>query len=207
MGAAGILLLTIGALLLRQVAVGRAKETPQDLRDFAVALLNGDTATAQSVFAQRGVNVSTTASSEVAGSDAVVDALNATTVPGFGGRSALATECKRLGSAARGYSLGATGPTYYDCSGLIYRALLNIGPKPNARFTTSTFTTVMQGHITRVTDPANGDVVLWPGKHMGVYVGTDAMYSARSPSKGIGPSTISGDSSYFGASPQYWRVK
>lgn len=41
---------------------------------------------------------------------------------------------------------------------------------------------------------------------MGVYVAEDKMYSARSPAKGIGYSSISGDSGYFGSQPTYWRA-
>jgi hypothetical protein len=41
---------------------------------------------------------------------------------------------------------------------------------------------------------------------MGVVDGSDSMYSARSVSKGIGSGSLSGDVSYFGSVPEYWRL-
>lgn len=194
----GILFFAVGALLIRQVVVGRVKETPEDLKDFTVALLNGDTATMQTVFAQRGTNVDVAESGTVAAVD------SATSTPSSS--SDLLNEVVRLGSAAKGYLTGGTGPSYYDCSGLVWRAMKNLDIYTGSRFTTTTFDSVAPTFAVKVDSPAVGDVVLWPTHHMGVCAGNDRLYSARSRAKGINYSTISGDAGYFGRQPEYWRV-
>lgn len=199
----GILFLLGGALLLRQVVVGRAQETPSDIRDLALAFLNADTKGMKEVLSARGTNVAVGTVSEVAGT--VPTATPSDFSSDRGGK--YAAEMVKLGNAASGYRLGATGPTYYDCSGLNWRAARNIGVYKGGRFTTSTFRSIASSWCAQVETPEVGDIVLWEGDHSGVYVGNDTLYSARSVSKGIGQSSISGDSSYFGRSPTYWRIK
>lgn len=200
MNAFGYAFLLMGVLLIRQVVTGRVMETPTDARDLALALLNADTAGVSAVLSRRGENV-TVSSSEVATGDTV-------TVPTPQSQRGgdLIAEMQRLGSAASGYRLGSNGPEYYDCSSLVWRAAKNLGIYNGPRFTTSIFSTIAKGWAYRVPSPAAGDIVLWPGKHMGVYLGNDKMYSARSRTKGIGTSTVSGDSGYFGSQPSYWRI-
>lgn len=201
MTAFGYLFALLGVLLVRQVAVGRAKETGEDARDIALAFLSADTGQMAEVFGRRGQNVSVEGSGEVAtdpstGSDTQI-----------AGNNALAQETVKLGNAARGYVWGAVGPTYYDCSGLIWRAAKNIGVYNGPRFTTSSFRSISGGWVQSVNNPTVGDIAVWPTKHMGVVVGPDKLYSARSPSKGITTSSISADSRYFGMRPEYWRVR
>lgn len=195
--AVGYLLLGLGAVLARQVAVGRAMETPGDIRDLAVALLSADTGSMQEVFSRRGENVSVEDSGEVASVE------SSTETPGS---TELSRKVVSLGQNSRGYALGAEGPTYYDCSGLVWRAAKSLGIYNGPRFTTSNFKSIAKGWAHKVGTPKPGDIVLWPTHHMGVYVGNNKMYSARSPSKGVGYSSISGDSGYFGSQPEYWRV-
>ena len=192
----GLFLLTLGALLIRQVWVGRVSETPQDLRDISLALLSGDSAKMREVMSLRGENVTVSAGSEVA-----------TTADTVAPSSSLLSEAISLGSKATGYSYGATGPTTYDCSGLVWKATKALGIYKGARFTTSTADAVFPKFATKVTTRQVGDIVLWPGKHMGIVSGADSYYSARSTEKGIGYSSLSGDIAYFaGIAPEYWRV-
>lgn len=182
-------------MLFRQVAIGRAQETPQDLRDVFLALINGDVEQAKTVLSQRGSNVDASAGGGLVASDTSV-----------GASTPLVAEVEKLGNAARGYKLGATGPEYYDCSGLIWRACKNLGLYTGVRFTTHSFVIQSRGWCEPIKTPSVGDIVLWQSRHMGVCVGNDRMYSARSVNKGIGESSISGDSSYFGHEPKYFRV-
>jgi len=185
-----------GILLIRQVVVGRAADTPGDIRDLSLALVHGDTAGIQSVLARRGENV------PVEGG--VVAAPSTGT-----SNSSLLAECVKLGTAAKGYRWGGTGPDYYDCSGLVWRATRNIGAYKGLRFNTAVFAAVAasQGWEHVYGTPSAGDVLVWAGKHMGVSAGGDKMYSARSPSKGIGYSSVKGDSGYFGYSPAVYRIQ
>jgi hypothetical protein len=205
MNSAGYLFLLVGVFVLRQVAVGRAQEIPADAKALFSSLINFDFEGMGTVLAGRGENVSVDSSGPVA-SDGSTD-----TPVKSGGMSlsgvALATEAQKLGAAAKGYSLGKTGPDYYDCSGLLWRAGYNLGIYKGARYTTSTFRSIAGSWCEKVSAVSPGDIILWPGKHMGICTGTNEMYSARSPDKGIGTSSISGDAQYFGAQPEYWRVK
>lgn len=195
--AVGYVFLGVGALLLRQVVVGRVAETPADLKDLFVALVNGDPAAARQVTQLRGENVGSALDSNVASTvGGVISPLP----------TSLLNECERLGTAAKGYVLGATGPTYYDCSGLVWRAMKNLGIYTGVRFVTANFEHIAPKFATKVGQPLAGDIVIWPGKHMGIATGGDGMYSARSTAKGIGNSTISGDAGYFGSQPHYWRL-
>lgn len=194
MNASGLIFIITGALLIRQVLVGRIQSTPTDTRDFVLAALQADMGTLGEVLSRRGENVTDSVGSEVATSaESVTPA------------SGLAAEMVRLGSAAKGYVWGATGPDNYDCSGLVWKAVSNLGMYNGPRFTTSTFRMTTSSWCQPVKSPSTGDIVIWPGHHMGVVVGPDKMYSARDTARGIGYSTISGDTSFFGFEPQYWR--
>lgn len=54
----GLLFILGGAVLFRQIAVGRVANLPGDVRDLALAFLSADMVGVQSVLAQRGNNVS-----------------------------------------------------------------------------------------------------------------------------------------------------
>lgn len=199
----GLVFILAGVLLVRQVVVGRTKETPSDIRDLTLAFLNADTEAMKAVLTARGENVDAPAASEVA-----AESVGASTPlgPPLPGNNEVARKAIQLGNAASGYRLGATGPTFYDCSGLIWQAARQVGAYNGARFTTSSWDAIAPSWCSKVEIPNTGDIVVWPTHHMGVFTGPDQMYSARSPSKGIGTSSISGDSSYFGSQPDYWRV-
>lgn len=197
-----LLFLVAGAALMRQVIVGRVRETPDDFRDAATALLAGDTAALNTVMARRGSNTDGAGGSGVDGSsDNPAPSLSPS------GFTAVAAEAVKLGKAAKGYVLGATGPTYYDCSGLVWRACVNVGVYKGPRFTTATFNDIAPRFCYRIGGPAPGAIVNWEaGGHMGVMISDTEFYSARSPSKGIGSAPISADIKWFGAKPDYWSV-
>lgn len=194
-----------GVLLARQIVTGRVLETPQDLKDITLAVLSGDFAALSSTLAQRGNNlppdVSGTVAAGTSGGQALSGLLNNPTTS-----SDLLAKCVELGQAAKGYILGGVGPNYYDCSGLVWRAMKDLDIYTGPRFTTHTFVAAMGGRVKRVTTPAVGDVVLWPAHHMGVVSGPDKMYSAMSPSSGIGYGTISASAPSLGGNPSYYRL-
>jgi hypothetical protein len=189
----GFLIIALGVLLARQAVKGRATNLPEDTRDFLLAFFTGDNTALAEVASRTGEGVHT---------DPDAPPRNIGT-----GSSALLDTAVRLGNAASGgYVWGATGPDSYDCSGLVWAAAKDIGVYSGNRFTTSTFRSVASGWATETNSPAVGDIVVWPGKHMGIVAGSDRYYSARSTKKGIGYATLTGDNNYFGISPEYWRV-
>lgn len=213
MGSLGLLLLLGGAMLLRQVVTGRVPDTVSDFKGITLSVLTGDFPGLQQQLALRGTNVSPDITSEVAagmsgetalaGSDGASGLL---TGPVQTGNRDLLNRAVSLGQSAKGYHLGATGPDWYDCSGLVWAAMKQQGSYTGARFTTSTFQRQLTGLVTKVTTPAVGDIVLWPGKHMGIVSGKGKMFSAMSPAAGIGFGDIDGSSGYFHSQPVYYRV-
>jgi NlpC/P60 family len=188
------LLIIISILIMRGVAKGRVLQAPTDLRDTFVAILRGDTAALKEIGARTG-----TANTVEPG---VVAAQSGTTTPPTGD---LITEVKRLGSAAKGYRIGGTGPDYYDCSGLVWRAVRNLGIYSGVRFTTRSFAVASVGWCTPVNNPGLGDIVVWSATvpaHMGVIDGPDTFYSALSPRSGIKSMRIAD----HGGTPRFYRI-
>lgn len=203
MNTLGWVLILIGILVARAVQKGRVFFIAQDMGDAFLATVQGDTKALQGVLARTGEaiepGVAGTVVGDTAGSVAgqVADGLANASI----GAAAL-----RLGSRAKGYRWEGTGPDYYDCSGLIWRACQAIGYQ-GSRFTTATvrsrtsaFKVIsppgMQGP--GVTAAQVNDLVLWPAGsggitgHIGVITGNDRFYSARSVRSGIGEASISG---------------
>jgi cell wall-associated NlpC family hydrolase len=190
-------LILVALLTLRQVARGRTLQLGEDLSDAFLALIRGDSAELTSVLARTG-----TGNAPVA---AIGDAASSGATAAAATPKGLAAAVVARGEKAKGYRWGATGPDYYDCSGLVWRGLQDIG-YTGARFSTATirsrkqFKTIsspaMQGP--GLTNAGTGDIVLWPAGsggvtgHMGVITGPNRFYSARSVRSGIGESSISG---------------
>lgn len=195
----GYALILVGVLLARQVLVGRAAETVEDFKDFTLGFLNGDMGMVKDAFGRRGGGAA-----GVVGSPSYPDYQSGGSGSAIG--VAVMQKAIQLGEKAQGYVWGAVGPNFYDCSGLIWRAMKDTGVYTGYRFTSATFTEVMATQTERVVSPAAGDVVIWPGKHMGIATGPDSYYSARSPKKGIGGASISGDAGYFGTQPYFYRI-
>jgi hypothetical protein len=194
-------LLLFGVLVGRAATKGRSfTQVPGDIGDLLVGVISADQTKVKEVLARTGTGDLAppvdTPLTITAGQDALTPATGAV----YGG--GLLAECVRLGSAALGYKWGATGPNYYDCSGLVWVACKNLGIYSGARFITTTFPVASRSWADKVATPAVGDVVLWPG-HMGVVSGPDAFYSAASSKIGIVYGSISG----FGGKPTYYRVR
>ncbi len=203
---AWILLLT-GGLLIRQVTAGRAGNTLEDFSDGFTAFVSGDWTGLSAVAARRGSN------NEVVSVPSVTETpitVGGSPVVGGNGGTELITEMRKLATAANNrYILGTQGPNSYDCSGLVWRAMRNIGAYKGVRFTTATFPFMAGSAVTQVPNPQVGDIVLWAktaGRafgHMGVVIGQDRMFSALSSSWGIRESPISAEK----GTPSYWRLK
>lgn len=197
---------------MRQVSRGRIMFIGEDLADALLAIVSGDTEELGQVLIRTGdSNKADQAALEAykQAGEGVAGAINA-----VASKTVLGAAVS-LGNAAKGYRWTGTGPDYYDCSGLMYRACQKAGYK-GPRFTTSTVR-AMPGFV-KVASPATqgpglkvattGDIVLWlPGQggptgHMGVVSGPDQFYSARSVRSGIGYSKIS---TFRKAQPTYLR--
>lgn len=205
------LLILIGIIIARMVVKGRTAHVSEDLSDAILAILRGDTGELGAVLARTGDTNEATpvdlSGYEPAGSAAI----NAAAAAGAAS-SGLAAVAKRLGSAARGYKFTKTGPDYYDCSGLMYAAVRELGYK-GGRFTTFTIASNKAfqhiGAPAANTHDAQGrgragvnDLVVWPTHHMGVITGPNTFYSARNPKAGIGEAKISG---FRSSAPIYLR--
>lgn len=215
---AWILILT--ALLLgRAVYKGRVFNIGEDLSDAFLALVNSDTAKLQEVLSRTG-DSNTAIGADLTLYQTSLDMIGgpaAATAKGVGGlidsfeknaNQSVALAAVILGERAKGYRWGATGPDYYDCSGLMWAAMKLAKVYTGRRFSTSDFERLTKSVYTRVSTPQVEDIVLWPFKvpystgHMGIVSGPDTFYSARSVKTGIGESKISTFRSY---KPIYFR--
>lgn len=223
------LLLLAGMVVIRQVTKGRVSHMGEDLSDAFLAITRGDTKELTAVLAREGEqNQPTFAALGDALGNATVGVAGAsgttadTIAKAIGGQlndietranKSLALAAYMLGRKAKGYRFTATGPDYYDCSGLMYRAAQKIGYK-GGRFTTFTIGTnkaFREVQAPNVQGPGVGgtvgagidDLVVWPTHHMGVITGPDQFYSARSVKSGIGFAKIS--TFRNGSKPKYYR--
>lgn len=101
--------------------------------------------------------------------------------------SKLVSEMMKLGEG-KPYVWGATGPSAYDCSGLVMAAAKKLGVDL-PHYSGSQFNATVP-----VSHPQPGDLVFFGhggSAHVGGYMGKDTYYSAQSPSAGIGVSKIS----------------
>ena len=127
--------------------------------------------------------------------------------------NALITEIDLLAKQA-GYKYfygGTSTSTGFDCSGLIYEALIKLGYQNPPRTSEAQWAWVQQNN-TQVTK-ANlqpGDLVFaqFPGDnaspgHVGIYIGNGNVYSAQDPAQGIGVSSLA---SWGSAVVGYGRV-
>jgi len=100
----------------------------------------------------------------------------------------LVTEAEKLGSVAK-YVFGGTGPSGYDCSGLVQAALKALGinaPRTSeeqyAWATPVNADQLAPGDLVFAQFPGDGTS---PG-HVGIYAGNGQVYDARDPAAGIG---------------------
>lgn len=211
------LLILAGLLVARQVSRGRVSNLGQDLSDAFFALASGDSDALGEVLSRTG-DATTPTAADLAIFNLTAGVTQGLTEAGVGtagaigkaasdlqGRIAqgLALNAVVLGSKAKGYRWAATGPDYYDCSGLMWRACQGVGYK-GPRFTTATVG-AMKGFTKIPARSANiDDLVVWPTHHMGVITGDGKFYSARSKASGIGESPIAG---FRKEAPVYYRYR
>ncbi len=219
MNTLGWVFILAALLLLRAVTKGRVMEIGEDLSDGFLAFARGDSEALKEVLGRSGDSSEPT----YAGLDESVGSLvsvggGIADVQAHVGQAVgksmaeladefndLAFAAIVLGEKAKGYRWEGTGPTYYDCSGLIWRACRALG-YTGSRFTTASIRSNkkafriisapgMQGP--GVNAAQINDIVLWPAGsggvtgHMGVITGPDQFYSARSVRSGIGNAKIS----------------
>lgn len=208
------LFILTAVILVQRVSKGRVMSLGEDLSDAFIAIASGDNEGLSEVFAREGDGTKTTHAfdslanglGELSGGFATAIPDTAASLAGQMGdhlsdvqkeiNSNIALWAIKLGTAAKGYKFVATGPDYYDCSGLMWRACQKVGYK-GSRFTTATIR--LHKQFKPLGDPSlgvsqvtTGDIVLWPGHHMGVVTTPGRFYSARSVKSGIGESTIAG---------------
>jgi cell wall-associated NlpC family hydrolase len=187
----GWILILSAFLVIRQVVKGRVMETPQDIADAFLAMIQGDTQGLGEVLTRTGDSATADQADlsayHEAGSNVGQIVQGVAAVAG----STILAAAVRRGSSAKGYRWAAAGPDYYDCSGLVFRSLQDVGYKGH-RFFTSDFASIKE--VREVKQPLIGDIVLWRGVtsgHMGIVSGENKYYSARSVRSGIGYSSIS----------------
>jgi len=193
MSTIGWFLILAAILMLRQVSKGRVMNTGEDLADAFLAIVQGDSQALAGIVTRDGdYNKPDVAAEGLAPAKAISG-------------SQLLNAAVSLGSKAKGYRWTATGPDYYDCSGLVWKACKMLG-YGGPRFTTADVK--MRKGFYPVTEPTTGDIVLWTAGrggatgHMGIVSGTDQFYSARSVRSGIGYSPIS---TFRNVKPEYLR--
>jgi hypothetical protein len=80
------------------------------------------------------------------------------------------------------YVFGATGPRTFDCSGLVYRAFVQVGLGARIdylRSATALYHYFSARHLASRTSPQVGDLVIWGGgAHVGIYIGHGKAISA-----------------------------
>lgn len=200
MSTIGWLLILAAGIIGRQVAVGRVLNTKDDLSDAFLAIVRGDSAGLTAVFTRTG-----DATTPTVATDTETD-LGPGTLTKVGPNNDITEAAVQLGTKAKGYLFGSAGPSYYDCSGLMYRACQRVGYK-GPRFTTANV--LSQKGMSKITTPGIGDMVLWPAGsggitgHIGVMSAPDEFYSARSVASGIGFSKIS---TFRKTTPVYVRL-
>lgn len=182
MNTIGYLFVLAALLLVRQISKGRVMNLGEDLTDTFIAIVSGDNDKLGEVLTRTGESnqVTTVVADTVSGAVSAAEKIAAHSLMG-----ATIT----LGEAAKGYRWAATGPDYYDCSGLMWRACQKLG-YTGPRFVTATVS-AMPG-FARSSNPGVNDLVVWPAHHMGVVTGPNKFYSARNVNAGIGYASIDG---------------
>lgn len=121
-----------------------------------------------------------------------------------GPASGLLKAVERYGEGHK-YVWGSTGPSTFDCSGLVMYALKHAYGIDFPHFSGAQYARTQ--HISK-SNARMGDLVFWGsggGEHVGVYAGGNKYFSAQSPEQGIHMNTLS---SVVGkGAPLFGRIK
>lgn len=123
----------------------------------------------------------------------------------LGPATGLLKEVEKLGKGKK-YVLGTWGPSTYDCSGLVSRAIQNLYHKGWGRMNVAGLWT----HATEISrsEAKPGDPVFWlPDDHVGIYIGGDKYWSAFSPNAHPDIGIHSIKTSVPGVKPTFGRFK
>lgn len=182
MKAIGYALIALSIFLYWEGFKGRAlTDVFQDMKDITRSLVSLDF---------DGVTEAASRSGTLTDDDSEIAKTTSRVGKGSATADAIVKRSKELGSRAIGYRLGASGPGFYDCSGLIYRAMKDVGYYDGPRFATYTFRALLRNKIEEVDAIRRGDILLWNG-HMGIAESPDTMYHAASVKSGIRSDSIS----------------
>lgn len=93
----------------------------------------------------------------------------------------------------KSYVYGATGPSAFDCSGLVQYVYKKAGKKTLPR---TTYSQVNVGKKVSLKKLKKGDLLFWGSAsapyHVGIYVGNNQYVHAATPSQGVRKQTLSG---------------
>jgi hypothetical protein len=195
----GYLLILVAVFVISAALNGRVTHLQEDVSDAFLAIVRGDTDQLGEVLTRKGDDISADVADQVPYQNAGASVGDLGSY--VGNKLSIAAAALKRGSAAKGYRWTATGPDYYDCSGLMWRACQDVGAYDGPRFTTSTIGALSA--FKKVSDPTVNDLVVWPTHHMGVVTGNGQFYSARSVKSGIGYAKIDGFRK--GSTPVYYR--
>lgn len=101
------------------------------------------------------------------------------------------------------YEHGGTGPSRFDCSGLVYRAFADVGLASRIggqQSASALYHWFSARHLASRTSPQLGDLVVWGGgAHIGIYVGNGRAISALADGVRIAPvsAVLSGFTAYL----------
>jgi hypothetical protein len=196
MNTVGYLFIFSALFIIRGISRGRVRQLPEDIGDAFTAAVSGDGAALTEVFNRKGEGLEASVPREATQSSSGESGL----APA--GEGLLASARKR-GKGATYSQAARTGPTSYDCSGLVYMAMKDNG-YTGANFWTGSFKLAAKAFITKV-DPAQAtvnDIVWWPG-HMGIVSGPNLFYSALNKKTGIKDTKISSHKN--AVPPAYYR--
>lgn len=189
-------LILIAMLAIRAVYKGRVAELPKDLSEMLLTALNGDFEGFKEVVSRSGSGLESpqAVNVDIGSANESGDSVSSASESG----NDLLKEVRAISKGKR-YVWGGTfvpGGSGGDCSGLVWRALKNLGIYSGARFTTGTFARASKSFAYVVDTPQAGDIVVWVRTfrdgHMGVATSPTRLFSAISSKRGIGDTSMTG---------------
>lgn len=101
-------------------------------------------------------------------------------------RNAIVSFAKK--QVGKRYVWGATGPSSFDCSGLVQYVYSKAA---GINVTRTTYSQIKQGNAVSLNALQPGDLLFWGSYHVGIYLGNGQYVHAATPSQGVRVQTIS----------------